>query len=105
MDKEPDPLLNLSESDLARQKAVFELRKLQRENTLIGRLLATAPGLVSLAVSFVSILIASSTFFLQSQRAKEDFDAAQAKQFADLIQAAADSKRGAGERPSACQSR
>jgi hypothetical protein len=69
----------LSESDLARQKAVFELRKLQRENTLIGRLLATAPGLVSLAVSFVSILIASSTFSLQSQRAKEDFDAAQAK--------------------------
>lgn len=98
MDKEPDPLLNLSDSDLARQKAVFELRKLQRETTLIGRLLATAPGLVSLAVSFVSIMIASSTFFLQSQRAKEDIDAAQAKQFADLIQAAADSKRGAGER-------
>lgn len=98
MDKEPYPLLQSSDSDLAKRKNIQEIRKLEYENTPKSRLLTIAPGFVSLLVSFVSILIAASTLFMQWQRSKEDSDATQAKQFADLIQAAADSKRGAGER-------
>jgi hypothetical protein len=63
MDKKVESLLQLSESDLAKRKAIFKLLKLQREGRLTSRLLrgfGTAvpliTGLASLAVSLVSII-------------------------------------------------
>lgn len=72
MDKE-DPFLKLPDSDLAKRKTVFELRKLRYENSPIGRWLTNAPGLVTTLVSCISIGIATYTLSLQSLESQGRF--------------------------------
>jgi hypothetical protein len=98
MDENTDSLLHLRDSDLAKRKAEFELRKLKREASRLGWLLSVGPGMASLLISFVSLLVAFNTASMQNRKTEAELEAAQAKQFADLIQAAADPKRTPGER-------
>jgi uncharacterized protein YjbI with pentapeptide repeats len=101
MARDKEPLLHLSKAGLERQKALLEVRKLQREEGPIRRWLGASgelTALVSLIVSLASLGISGTTAFSQWRKTREELQTAQAKQFADLIQAAADSKRGEAER-------
>jgi hypothetical protein len=92
------------EADVASEKAKLEFRELQRRDRVWSRFLTACGiavplivGLASLAVSLFSLTIAQNTAVSQQEKNKSEIQASEAKQVADLIQSAADTKRGPGE--------
>jgi hypothetical protein len=89
------------DSRLTAQKIKQEIRKLRNANARFGRVLTCVSGCAPMLAALATLVIGGATFYnsyVTLTKAKSDIDVQETNQFSDLIQKAADQKRGISER-------